>query len=416
MRRIIHHLSALDAGEATSFEGGRLVVGTDEAAAVVADPALASIRVSCASPGDDVRIVKVLDVVEPRTKAPGGGGIFPGMLDVARPNRGAETHVLRGAAVVAASYLPRAQEGLIDMRGPAAELSPFGGTHNIVIEFEPADGASWEDVDAAVRRGMLRLAVHLADAALESEPDEVVELPEPPPPGQDHLPRVGVVTHLQTQGSFKDVFLYGRTFGGSLPTVLDPRELEDGAVVSGQYGHPGLRNPTYLHQNHPVVAALRARDGEDLRFAGLVLAREPVEQEDKALNAAHAARVCRACGFDAAVVTKEGGGNADGDMAQAMDQLEALGIVAVGQFAEMPGPDGSGPPVVVPPTSADGLVSTGSYDGTVSLPAVARALGGDRLDIAEVDATAACEVPVAVVASALSSLGWGRLTCVEEEL
>ena len=77
---------------------------------------------SWASPGDSARIVKVLDVVEPRTKGPGGGGIFPGWLD-SEPVDG-PTHVLRGAAVVVAGYLPRAQEAVIDMSGPAAPLSP----------------------------------------------------------------------------------------------------------------------------------------------------------------------------------------------------------------------------------------------------------------------------------------------------
>ena len=36
------------------------------------------------------------------------------------------------------------------------------------------------------------------------------------------LPRVGVVTNLQTQGRFKDVFVYGRGFGASLPTLSTP--------------------------------------------------------------------------------------------------------------------------------------------------------------------------------------------------
>lgn len=414
MHRVVHQVRHVSSGSATSFADGRLVVG-EEATDVVADPALAEVRVSCVSPGESVRVIKVLDGVEPRTKGPGGGGIFPGFLGPPRLDRGPEVHVLRGAAVIAAGDIPRAQEGLVDFSGPAADLSPFGGLHGVVVEFTPAEGAPFEEVDAAVRRGVLSLAAHLADAALDSPPDTQEEMTAPVLPGTGgrDLPRVGVLTHLQCQGAFKDVFVYGRTMAGGLATVLDPRELEDGAVVSGQYGHPALRNPTYLHQNHPVVAELGGRHGRDLTFGGLVVATEPVEQERKDLNAAHAARVCAALGWDAAIVTKEGGGNADGDMALAMDHLESLGVTAVGQFAEMPGPDGTGPPVVVPPRRATGLVSTGSYDERVELPAVERALGGDRLEVADADATDAVEVPVAIIWSALSSLGWGRLTCAE---
>src|SRR2546429_313492 len=97
---------------------------------------------------------------------------------------------------------------------------------------------------------------------------------------------------------------------GGLPTAIDPGEIDDGAVVSGQYGHPALRNPTHVHQNHPVVAALRAADGDTLRFAGLILSPEPVDQAGKELMAAHAARLCASLGWGAAIVPKEGGGNA----------------------------------------------------------------------------------------------------------
>ena len=194
------------------------------------------------------------------------------------------------------------------------------------------------------------------------------------------LPRVGVVTNLQTQGRFKDVFVYGRSLSGGLPTVISPNELDDGAVVSGQYGHPALKNPTYLHQTHPVVAALRARD--DVFLAALVLCPEPVGQSTKELVSAHAARLCRELGLDAAILTKEGGGNADADVALKMDLLEDEGIAAVGIFAEMAGRDGTGPSLVVPPTRATAMVSVGNYDERLVLPACDRALGRERVALA----------------------------------
>lgn len=412
LSRLVHVVKGVALGEETTWRDGYLQVSPAEAAGIVSrsSPALAEVRVRCASPGDRARIVKVLDAVEPRTKGPGGGGIFPGFVGPARPQGSGETHVLRGMAVVAAGYLPRAQEGIVDMSGPAASMSPLGSTHNLVVELDPATGASWEEVDVALRRGVLRLAARLAEAALDSPPDEVEELPAAGGPPA-HLPRVGAVTNLQCQGTFKQVFVYGRSFAGSLPTLIDPNELDDGAVVSGQYGHPGLKNPTYLHQNHPVVAALRRRHGQDLSFAGVVLAPEPVEQAAKELISAHTARLCALAGFDAAVVTKEGGGNADADMALAMDALEELGIPAVGLFAEMAGRDGTSPSVVVPPSRATAMVSTGNYDERLHLPAVERALGGDRIELLGLPAVDEIEVPMAAVYCSLSPLGWGRSTC-----
>jgi glycine reductase complex component B subunit alpha and beta len=415
MRRVVHEVRFLEIGVATRYEQHRLVVSRDQAEALFADPALAAVRVHTAAPGDRARIIAPLDVVEPRTKGPGAGA-FPGWMAPVNRKRGGDTHVLRGAAVLAAGHLPRNQEGLIDMSGPAAQLSPFGQTNNVVIEFDRADDASWPEVEVALRRGLLRLAVHLADAAVDAVPDAIEELTPPHRPGTPTggLPRVGVITNLQTQGAFKDVFVYGRSMAGSLPTLFDPAEIEDGAVVSGQYGHPALRNPTYLHQNHPVIAELRARDGQDLHFAGVVLCPEPVQQGDKELVSTHAAWLCRAAGFDAAIVTKEGAGNADNDLMLKVDALEADGLTAVALYAEMSGADGTGPPLVAGPKRG-AIVSTGNYDQRVQLPAVERAFGGDRLRIADAQATAAVEVPTAAILCALSPLGAGRLTCREEQ-
>jgi len=410
LTRLVHSVQEVAFGEQTCFDEGVLTVSVDEARGVLADKALASVELSWASPGQSARIVKVLDAIEPRTKGPGGGGIFPGFVGPARPVGAGETHVLRGAAVVTAGFLPRAQEALVDLCGPAAALSPLGSTHNLVVEFVPAPGATWEQVDVALRRGALRLAAALAEAALGAAPDDVEELPSPSPGAPDgDLPRIGVVTNLQTQGSFKDVFVYGRSFGAALPTLLDPGELDDGAVVSGQFGHPALKNPTFMHQNHPVVAELRRRHGGDLEFAGLVICPEPVEQGAKEMISLFAAKVCAAAGFDAAVLTKEGGGNADADVALKMDALFDLGITPVGLYAEMAGADGTGPSVVVAPERATAMVSTGNYDHRLHLPEMEKAYGGERLELLKAPASASFEVPTAVIYCALSPLGWGRI-------
>ena len=385
LRRLIHRVTAARFGDATELQAGTLTASKPELEALMADPALASVRLSWVSPGDSGRIVKVLDAVEPRSKGPSGGA-FPGFVSPARIQGRGETHALRGAAVVVAGFLPRAQEALI--------------------------GAPWENVDAALRRGMLRVAARLADAAAAGvPPDEVEELSTPGPrSGQGPLPRIGAITGLQTQGAFKDVFFYGRSLAGSPPVAIDACEIEDGAIVSGQYGHPALRNPTYVHQNNPVVSALRAADSDTLEFAGLILAPEPVDQGAKELIAAHTARLCAALGWDAAIITKEGGGNADSDNSLKMDALEEVGILGVGLFAEMSGPDGTAPPLVSPPSTATAMVSTGNYDERLQLPAVERAYGAERFALLDVEASAAMAVPTAVVIAALSPLGWGRLT------
>jgi sarcosine reductase len=409
----VHDVASAGFAGETRFSDGHLSVNVDQASAFFESPALASVRFSWAHPGDSTRIVKVLDAVEPRSKGPGGGGIFPGFVGPAVPQGRGTTHLMRGAAVVSAGKLPRAQEALVQMSGPAAELSPLGTTHNLVVEFDPSPDAAWDQVGAALRRGVLRLAAALADAGLEAPPDKVHDF-RALRPGYGALPNIGAITNLQTQGAFKDVFVYGKSMEGQLPTAIDPNELDDGAVVSGQYGHPGLKNPTYLFQNHPVVAALRARDGIDLHFGGLILSPEPVEQAGKELAALHASRLAASLGLDAVIVTKEGGGNADSDNALKMDACEALGIKAIGIFAEMSGPDGSGPSLVGPPVKASAMVSTGNYDEVLDLAEVEHAFGGETIELAGVASTSALRMPTAVIYGSLSPIGRGRLTCWEE--
>ena len=410
LTRVVHDVRELGLGERTSYSDGCLTAGEESVLDLLRDPAFAEIRLGVASPGDSVRIVGVLDAIQPCSKGPGGGGVFPGLLGPAMPAGRGSTHVLRGAAVLAAGFLPRAQEAVIDMTGPAAPLSPLAATHNLVVEWTPAEDADWADVDAALRRGLVKVAAHLAEAALDAEPDAVEEVDEPGS-RENGKPRVGVILNLQTQGKFKDVFVYGRSMSGGLATVISPGELDDGAVVSGQYGHPALKNPTILHQTHPVVAALRASD--DLELAALILCPEPVDQANKELVSAHAARLCKSLHLDAAIATKEGGGNADADVSLKMDRLEEEGIAAVGILAEMAGRDGTGPPLVVPPTKATALVSTGNYDERMMLPAVERALGRPKIALLDQDSTDEVELPVAAIYCAQSTLGWGKLTCAE---
>src|SRR5437763_1749694 len=121
----------------------------------------------------------------------------------------------------------------------------------------------------------------------------------------------------------------------------------------------------------------------------------------------HAAWLCRAAGFDAAIVTKEGAGNADNDLMLKVDALEADGLTAVALYAELSGADGTGQPLVAGPRQG-AVASTGNYDHRVKLPAVERAVGGARLDIAGPEASAAVGVPPAVLLGASQPLSRRR--------
>jgi len=101
LRRIVHEIHSLEISVATRYEQHHLVVGRNRVEALFAHPALASVRVHIAAPGDPVRIIAPLDVVEPRSKG-SGGGAFPGWMAPVNRQRGGDIHVLRGATVLAA--------------------------------------------------------------------------------------------------------------------------------------------------------------------------------------------------------------------------------------------------------------------------------------------------------------------------
>ena len=74
-----------------------------------------------AKPGESVRITPVKDVIEPRVKVEGPGGVFPGVISKVDTVGSGKTHVLRGMAVVTAGKIVGFQEGIIDMTGPSPD-------------------------------------------------------------------------------------------------------------------------------------------------------------------------------------------------------------------------------------------------------------------------------------------------------
>ena len=68
-------------GSETKIEDGVLYVNKEELIALIReDEHLKEVDVEIARPGESIRITPVKDVIEPRVKVEGPGGIFPGMI------------------------------------------------------------------------------------------------------------------------------------------------------------------------------------------------------------------------------------------------------------------------------------------------------------------------------------------------
>jgi sarcosine reductase len=379
-------VEALQTGIVTCLRGKVLEINLDELRALLAiDARLQDVRLDLAHPGEACRIGRVFDVMAPRAKGDGGAD-FPGVLGAQARSGSGLTRALAGVAVVITDQQPEnpGSLALIDMSGPASDLTPFAHTHNVVLSAWPASGLGRSEYLSAMRLAGLRAAVYLAQAGRDAEADvvEVFDLPAPTrvPPEVHHLPRVAYVyqihSHQRPTGIDEGIF-YGDPVRRMLPTIVHPNEVLDGAIVRGFMGRNAT---TYAIQNHPVIRELYAQHGHSLCFVGVVLTVAQATEPERVRSASLAAGlVADVLGAEGAVFTKIGGGAPHVDMAQAAAQCAALGVKTTLIVEDM-STDGSQEGMLLfnfP--GLDALVNVGSGQERVGLPAMERVIGADDL-------------------------------------
>ena len=100
----------------SKIEDGILYVNKEAVEAVaLEDEHIKSVSFDIARPGESVRITPVKDVIEPRVKVEGRGGVFPGVINKVDTVGEGKTYALKGMAVVTAGKIVGFQEGIIDM-------------------------------------------------------------------------------------------------------------------------------------------------------------------------------------------------------------------------------------------------------------------------------------------------------------
>ena len=406
----------------TRVAGGVLYV--DRAAVegiVFKDKRIARASVEIACPGEEVRIIPVKDVIEPRVKVRGAGGIFPGLVSKVETVGDGRTHVLSGAAVVTVGKIVGFQEGIIDMAGPGAEYTPFSRLNNLVIVCEPVAGLPPHEHEAAMRLAGLKVAAYLGEAGRNVEPDEVDAYECLPLPEQvkayPGLPRVAYVYMLQSQGLMHDTYVYGVDAKKILPTLIYPTEVMDGAIVSGNCVSACDKNTTYHHQNSPVIHDLLARHGRDINFVGVVITNENVTLSDKERSSSFAAKLVEMLGAEGAIVSEEGFGNPDADLMMNCVKLEKRDIKTVLLTDEYAGRDGASQSLADANPVASAVVSAGNANELIDLPPVKRVIG--HPEAANViaggwDGSLAADGSIAaelqVIVGATNELGFSRLS------
>ena len=204
------------------------------------------------------------------------------------------------------------------MSGKGAEYTPFSKLNNLVIICEPKDEISPYAHEKALRMVGLKSAVYLGELGRGIEPDEIevfetISIKEgiEKYPG---LPRVGYVLMLQSQGLLHDTYVYGVDMKQSLTTIINPTELMDGAIISGNCVSACDKNTTYHHLNNPVIHELFKKHGTELNFVCVIITNENVYLADKERSSDWSSKLAELLGLDGVIISQEGFGNPDTDL------------------------------------------------------------------------------------------------------
>lgn len=412
-------------GDQSKVENGTLYVNKQELISLLMeDEHLKSVDVELARPGESIRITPVKDVIEPRVKVDGPGGIFPGVISKVETVGSGRTHVLKGAAVVTTGKIVGFQEGIIDMTGPGAEYTPFSKLNNVVVICEPVEGLKQHDHERAVRMAGLKAAVYLGKLGKNITPDEIKTYETLPllksVEKYPDLPKVAYVQMLQSQGLLHDTYVYGVDAKQTLSTMLYPTEIMDGAIISGNCVSACDKNTTYHHLNNPVIHDLYEKHGKEINFVGVIITNENVYLADKERSSNWAAKLAEYLGVDGVIISQEGFGNPDTDLIMNCVKIEKKGIKTVIITDEYAGRDGASQSLADADPLANAVVTGGNANETIELPPMDKVIG--HVDVVDVIAggfdgslkkDGSIVVELQAITGATNELGFNKLTARE---
>ena len=416
------HIKDIQFAAESKIEANVLYVNKEELVkAVFEDDAIESVDLDIARPGESVRITPVKDVIEPRVKVEGRGGIFPGILSKVDTVGEGRTIALKGMAVVTTGKIVGFQEGIIDMTGVGADYTPFSKTNNLIVIAEPKEGVKQHEHEKAVRYIGFKAARYIAELARSLEPEEVEVFETKPLLEQiaeyPDLPKVGYVYMLQTQGLLHDTYVYGVDAKQIVPTILYPTEIMDGAIVSGNCVSACDKNPTYVHLNNGVIEDLYKKHGKEINFLGVIITNENVYLMDKERSSNWTAKLCRYLNLDAVIVSQEGFGNPDTDLIMNCKKIEAEKVKTVIVTDEYAGRDGASQSLADADVAANAVVTGGNANQVVVLPKLDKIIGhidvvnviaGGNQDSLREDGT--IEVEIQAITGATNETGFGYLS------
>lgn len=408
-------------GEEEKIVGHTLTIDPEKIKELVlTDDRLAACEIELAVPGESVRITPVKDVIEPRCKVGAATGIFPGVINKVDAVGSGRTHVLKGCGIMTVGKIVGFQEGIVDMSGPGAELTPFSKIIEICLVLKPQADLDPHLYEEAVRFAGLKTADYIGRLGEKIEPDTIETYETLPLLEQiqqyPDLPKVGYVYMLQTQGLLHDTYVYGTDAKHIVPTILYPTEVMDGAIISGNCVSACDKNTTYHHLNNPVIADLYQQHGKEVNFVGVIITNETVYLKDKHRSSDFVAKLSEYLGLDGVIISQEGFGNPDTDLIMNCKKVEEKGIKTVIVTDEYAGRDGASQSLADADKRATAVVTGGNANETIRLPKMERLIG--QLDYVDVIAggfdgslreDGTIEVEIQAITGATNELGFNKM-------
>lgn len=380
------HVSDVVLGTENGFKDGVLTI--DKQAAIDylmgEDDHITSLDIEIAHPGDDTRIVPVIETIEPRVRMD-GRCVFPGVTDEVAPCGEGELKALKDCCVtVVGGTWGSFGDGVIDMGGEGAKHTYWSKLINICLigeTDEEAERHEQQKCNHALRWAGHRFAEWIGKIVADVEVDDTEVYEFDPLLKRDDarkdLPNVAIVLQPQSQMEalgYNDLF-YGWDMNRYLPSFCSPTEILDGAMISGSFMPSSSKWSTYEMQNFPTIKELFAEDGKTLNFVGVILSNLNVALDQKERAAVRVRQTALALGVDYAIVTEEGYGNPDADYVRCQVILEDAGIPVVGISNECTGRDGQSQPLVTLDEKMTALVSSGNVSELIELPACSKVIG-----------------------------------------
>ena len=347
-------------GKKTELSEGVLTVNKEELINQAKSELFGSLDIKLAVPGESCRILGIHDVMQPRCKADAPETSYPGIWGKLAPMGEGRTVALKGVVVSDIYYAKCNIKYYLDMGGECAKYSNFSRHYHIILDATPAEGVSDASYAEALKYASLSINVYLAKLAIAMKPDEseVYEL-GPVGLGADGkpLPKVAyLVTHMASHDTW-NFLVYGQSALGFLPTILQPTEVLDGAMVWRYW------EPNYYLQNEVYIKELMKRHGKDIEFVGFVMDNNVMKIDGKDAMSMMAATLCKeTLKADCVIVNKSGMGHCQLDSALAFNWAEKMGMTCVMNLSAVSN-DKPGDMLVISDPKIDAVINSGrNYD------------------------------------------------------